>query len=133
MLGFTPFKRRANAFNYTPRYYDPAAEARDERRAELTGERRPGVPTDAAGQGEVYSPGQFIRTSAAARADRRAGESRGSGRIWMLVLLGAMVAFLLLFGYPRVVEMLRNRGQKAPVEEFNPYRPITVVPNDYEQ
>ena len=27
MLGFTPFKRHPNKFNYTPRYYDPEKEA----------------------------------------------------------------------------------------------------------
>ena len=26
MLGFTPFKRHANKFNYIPRYYDPEEE-----------------------------------------------------------------------------------------------------------
>ena len=39
MLGFTPFKRHANKFNYIPRYYDPEKEAREQRRAELRGER----------------------------------------------------------------------------------------------
>ena len=33
MLGFTPFKRHANKFNYIPRYYDPEKEAREQRRA----------------------------------------------------------------------------------------------------
>ena len=27
MLGFTPFKKHANKFNYIPRYYDPEKEA----------------------------------------------------------------------------------------------------------
>ena len=31
---FTPYKRRANEFNYTPRFYDPVKEAREQRRAE---------------------------------------------------------------------------------------------------
>ena len=35
MLGFTPFKKHANKFNYIPRYYDPEKEAREQRRAEL--------------------------------------------------------------------------------------------------
>ena len=30
MLGFTPFKRHANKFNYIPRYYDPEKEAREQ-------------------------------------------------------------------------------------------------------
>ena len=50
MLGFTPFKRHPNKFNYTPRYYDPEKEAREQRRAELRGER--------AGDGE-YEPGSI--------------------------------------------------------------------------
>lgn len=33
MLGFTPFKKHANKFNYIPRYYDPEKEAREQRRA----------------------------------------------------------------------------------------------------
>ena len=39
MLGFSPFKKHANKFNYTPRYYDPEKEAREQRRAELYGRR----------------------------------------------------------------------------------------------
>ena len=31
MLGFTPFKRHPNKFNYIPRYYDPEKEAREQR------------------------------------------------------------------------------------------------------
>ena len=57
MLGFTPFKKHANKFNYIPRYYDPEKEAREQRRAELRGERA----EDAGGE---YRPGQYIRTSA---------------------------------------------------------------------
>ena len=55
MLGFTPFKKHANKFNYIPRYYDPEKEAREQRRAELRGERA----EDAGGE---YRPGQYIRT-----------------------------------------------------------------------
>ena len=36
---FSPHKRHANKFNYIPRYYDPAKEEREMRRAELRGER----------------------------------------------------------------------------------------------
>ena len=39
MSFFSPYKRHANKFNYTPRYYDPAREEREHRRAELRGER----------------------------------------------------------------------------------------------
>ena len=58
MLGFTPFKRHANKFNYIPRYYDPEKEAREQRRAELRGERAED------GDGE-YRPAQYIRTGEA--------------------------------------------------------------------
>ena len=60
MLGFTPFKRHANKFNYIPRYYDPEKEAREQRRAELRGER-------AEDGDREYRPGQYIRTQRDAR------------------------------------------------------------------
>ena len=61
MLGFTPFKRNANKFNYIPRYYDPEKEAREQRRAELRGERVEDGDRE-------YRPGQYIRTQRDARA-----------------------------------------------------------------
>ena len=72
MLGFSPFKKHANKFNYIPRYYDPEKEAREQRRAELRGER-------AEDAGREYTPGQYIRTQRDARAARHAGE-QGRGR-----------------------------------------------------
>ena len=51
MLGFTPFKRHPNKFNYIPRYYDPEKEAREQRRAELRGERAEGASDDEIGAG----------------------------------------------------------------------------------
>ena len=73
MLGFTPFKKHANKFNYIPRYYDPEKEAREQRRAELRGERA----EDAGGE---YRPGQYIRTQRDARAARfPAGADLGPG------------------------------------------------------
>lgn len=85
MSGFTPFKKHANKFNYLPRYYDPEKEERDRRRAELRGER-------AEDAGKEYKPGQYIRTQSQARAARRREEmSRGSGRMWMMVVLVVLV------------------------------------------
>ena len=108
MSGFTPFKKHANKFNYLPRYYDPEKEERDRRRAELRGER-------AEDAGKEYKPGQYIRTQSQARAARRREEmSRGSGRV---------VAFISDMQKPKTPQ----------TEEFNPYTPITVVPNDYEE
>ena len=89
MSGFTPFKKHANKFNYLPRYYDPEKEERDRRRAELRGER-------AEDAGKEYKPGQYIRTQSQARAARRREEmSRGSGRMWMMVVLVVLVLFVL--------------------------------------
>ena len=118
MSGFTPFKKHANKFNYLPRYYDPEKEERAE---------------DA---GKEYKPGQYIRTQSQARAARRREEmSRGSGRMWMMVVLVVLVLLFLVFGYPRVVAFISDMQKpKTPqTEEFNPYTPITVVPNDYEE
>ena len=79
MLGFTPFKRHANKFNYIPRYYDPEKEAREQRRAELRGER-------AEDGDREYRPGQYIRTQRDARAARRSKEDdKGRMRIWKMV------------------------------------------------
>lgn len=145
MLGFTPFKKHANKFNYTPRYYDPDAERRAQRRAELRGER----PEDA---GRAYEPGQYVRTARTARAARREAErSARSKRRFGLLLTG--VAVLLLFFmviYPRVTALMRQaRRAPVPAAAVRPapasdldqsgitdiewqQMPVTVVPNDYQ-
>lgn len=134
MLGFSPFKRHANKFNYTPRYYDPEKEAREQRRAELRGERS----EDA---GQEYRPGQFIRTQRAARAARREAQAEKSRqRIWMMAGVAVVLLLFLYLTYPRLVEAFTKAGRTpAQVErlsgdtEFDPYAPITVVPNDYRE
>lgn len=147
MLGFTPFKKRANKFNYVPRYYDPEKEAREQRRAELRGERA----EDAA---QEYRPGQYIRTQREARAAHRAArDDRGRMRVWVMI---AAVVFVLLFVYllyPRLASLfIEARRAPAAVESVEPgagadgtldqsgisetewqAQPITVVPNDYEE
>ncbi len=134
MLGFTPFKKHANKFNYTPRYYDPEKEAREQRRAELRGER-------AEDAGREYRPGQFIRTQREARALRRgerASESRS--RTWVMAVVVLLLLLFLYMAYPRLAEFFVRAGRQ-PVgveqlsgdEEFDPYAPITVVPNDYQE
>ena len=134
MLGFTPFKKHANKFNYIPRYYDPEKEAREQRRAELRGER--------AEDGEhEYKPGQYIRTQRDARAARRAGEEKsGQGRVLKMAAAAVLVLLFIYLLYPRLAEVfLQARTTPAPktvqVEEgeFDPYAPITVVPNDYQE
>ncbi len=145
MLGFSPFKKHANKFNYIPRYYDPEAERRAQRRAELRGER----PEDA---DREYEPGQYVRTARTARAARREAErSARSKRRFGLLLTGVLVLLLFFMViYPKVTAMMKQAGQApapAAVERQAPSSdldqsgisdvewqemPITVVPNDYE-
>ncbi len=135
MLGFTPFKKHANKFNYIPRYYDPEKEAREQRRAELRGER-------AEDAGKEYRPGQLIRTQREARAARRereAGKSRN--RIWVMAAGAVLVLLFVYLLYPRLanyfLRVADHPGVPARTEtvegEFDPYAPIVVVPNDYEE
>lgn len=133
MLGFTPFKKHANRFQYTPRYYDPQKEAREQRRAELSGQRLEDADRE-------YVPGQYIRTQREARAARRAREAReGQMRMWKMVVGIALVLLFLGILYPRLADVfLRARQQPAAAvvdeyREFDPYAPITIVPNDYQE
>ena len=140
---FSPHKRHANQFNYTPRYYDPAKEERELRRAELRGERRQNEK-----RGEEYEPGQYIRAKREAREARLVKEkqqSRSDKRMNMWVM-GAGLILLALFIYalvPRIAaifEMAKSDSstvleerQMQEYEEFNPYTPIVIVPNDYQE
>ncbi|MCM1150652.1 MAG: hypothetical protein NC209_00805 [Alistipes sp.] len=148
MLGFTPFKKHANKFNYIPRYYDPEKEAREERRAELRGER-------AEDAGREYRPGQYIRTQREARAARRTREeATGRVRIWKMAAGAVLVLLFIYLLYPRLADMfLRARTAPAAAEaaatepaaprdafdqshvsetEWQEQR-IVIVPNDYEE
>lgn len=132
MLGFTPFKRHANKFNYTPRYFDPEKEAREERRAELCGER-------AEDDGQEYRPGQYLRTQHAARASRRAAEDeRGRMRVMKMAAAAVLVLLFIFLLYPRMADVFMRAQRPAaprelPAGEFDPSRPITIVPNDYQE
>jgi len=146
MLGFTPFKKHANKFNYIPRYYDPEKEAREQRRAELRGERAEEAARE-------YRPGQYIRTQREARAARRSREeATGRVRIWKMAAGAVLVLLFIYLLYPRLAEVfLRTRTAPAPAEttvaepaqprdafdqshvsdaEWQE-QPIVVVPNDY--
>lgn len=129
---FSPYKKHANRFNYIPRYFDPAKEAREQRRAELHGERS----EDA---GREYTPGQYIRTQRDARAARRAGEDDGGrSSILKMVAIAALVMLFVSMLYPRLADVfmrMSNPGARKSqtVEEFDASLPITVVPNDYQE
>ncbi len=132
MSMFSPHKKHAHSFTYVPRYYDPEKEAREQRRAELRGERS----DDAA----EYTPGKYIRTQRDARAARRAQRGENQGRMFKLVMLFAIVVLLAYMLMPRIVAIF-TQATTAPkpvtVEEyygdFDPSAPITIVPNDYEE
>ena len=53
----------------------------------------------------------------------------------LLVIMAVVLICMVVFGYPRVVAFISDMQKpKTPqTEEFNPYTPITVVPNDYEE
>ena len=130
---FTPVKRHANAFRYTPRYYDPEKERREQRRRELYG-------TSSQDDGE-YTPGQYIRTQRDGHRASRVDSGKRGGKMPSMMLL-AMLVVLLLLGYmlvPRIVESFTTarttpeERQQQEYEEFNPYTPITIVPNDYKE
>ncbi len=134
MLGFSPFKKHANQFNYKPRYYDPEVEALRERRAER-GEQ----PSERKGE-NVYVAGEYIRRRREERNEYRrqeAADRKKRGMIRMLIMI-VIVALAIFVVVPRVAEMFdlakqNTSVQSAPAEEeFDPYRPIRVVPNDYQ-
>lgn len=135
---FTPHKKHANPFRYTPRYYDPEKERREQRRRELHG-------TSSQQDGEEYTPGQYIRTKRQARFERAsASNSRKQSGMPKLVIAAGIVLLItfVYMLYPRIVGAFltansthsETKSQAArDVEEFNPYAPITIVPNDYKE
>lgn len=138
---FSPYKRHANSFNYTPRYYDPAKEAREQRRAELRGER---LDDDS-----EYTPGKYIRAKREARDLKRAQVAKKGGAEKTMKMLIMVVALMLLAALiyilvPRLgaifelatTDSATNKKfeqQQQEVEEFDPYAPLIIVPNDYEE
>lgn len=127
---FTPYKK-ANKFSYRPRFYDEAKEARDRRRAELRGET-------SADSNREYTPGQYIRTQSAARSARREERDRGRANRRMMGFVAALLLLLTFYlVYPRLVNVFSRALDSRPAtmvieEEFDPYAPIVIVPNDYD-
>lgn len=134
---FTPYKRHANKFNYTPRYYDPDKEERERRRQELHGER-----LDDSGE---YTPGKYIQAKRDARLSRAAEQTSSNGNRMRMWALGVGVMLLFLFIYiliPRIASIVdmattdnsaQSTQEVREVEEFDPYAPIIIVPNDYQE
>ena len=137
---FSPYKRHANSFNYTPRYYDPAKEEREQRRAELRGER-----LDDSGE---YTPGKYIKAKREARdlrkeQEAKKGKSDKQMKMWTMgvaLMLLFVLIYLLIPRLGAIFEMATTDSSQKKfeqaqqeVEEFNPYAPLIIVPNDYEE
>lgn len=137
---FSPYKRHANNFNYTPRYYDPAKEAREQRRTELRGERLD--------DGGEYTPGKYIKAKREARDLRREQEAKKNQsekhiKMWTMGVALILLAVLIYMLIPRlgnIFEMAMTDSsvkqyeqQQQEVDAFDPYAPLIIVPNDYEE
>jgi hypothetical protein len=87
-----------------------------------------------------YQPGQYIRTQ---REARRAAQGNNEGKqkmpSMMLLMLFAVLVIIVYMLYPRIVEAFSTarttpeERMQQEIEEFNPYTPITIVPNDYRE
>lgn len=131
---FSPVKKKANSFNYIPRFYDPEKERREQRRRELRGES-----TD---DNTPYTPGKYIRTVRQARQERKS-QQKSNSKISPVMIFGVAIAILIIYMLvPRVVNMIATAGKQTNPEieqaeldndTFNPYTPITIVPNDYKE
>lgn len=130
---FSPVKKHANKFRYIPRYYDPEKERREQRRRELHG-------TSSEQDGAGYQPGQYIRTQREAR--RVAKSSNDGGRkmpSMLFLMLFAVLIIIVYMLYPRIVDAFTSarttpeERARQEIEEFDPYAPITIVPNDYKE
>ena len=131
---FSPPKRRPNQFNYIPRYFDPEKDRREQRRRELRGESY----TD----DTPYIPGKYIRTVREARNERKAQQKDNNKTPRTFMVFGiALIILIVYMLVPRIVAIMTNMGKKPTVVEqaemdnqlFNPYTPITIVPNDYQE
>ena len=111
------------------------------RRAELRGERM-------AERGE-YEPGQYIKAKREAREFRRMKEQkeRNSDKRNKMITMGLGLILIAIFIYvlvPRIgaiFEMATSQSassqqverQLNEYKEFDPYAPIVIVPNDYQE
>lgn len=124
---FTPYKKHANKFSYTPRYFNPEKEEREQRRAELCG-------TTSGDADREYVPGQYLRTQREARSARRFNErgERNRMRVWIMFGLALIMLLFIYRAFPTIVAAFSGKSRTAAaVEEFDPYAPIVIVPNDH--
>ena len=111
------------------------------RRAELRGERM-------ADKGD-YEPGQYIKAKREAREFRKIKEQkeRNSDKRNKMLTMGLGLVLIAIFIYvlvPRIgaiFEMATSQSasskqverELSEYKEFDPYAPIIIVPNDYEE
>lgn len=101
MMKITMLKRaRPRGFNYRPRYYDPAQEAREERRKQVLGADYQEAYQDE--QEKSYVPGQYLRSGGIRRptsgiSSRLAAKKRPSSRLIIIALVLLVAAALWLF------------------------------------
>ncbi len=131
MKGFTPFKRHANEFKYTPRFYNPAKEERDQRRAELRGSRPEGQV-----EGD-YVVGEYLHRQREARLARGNRKGGAKNSMWFMVIAVALIFLMAYMLLPRLIEaFMVGTTQTEKVEpldefeEFDPYAPLKIIPND---
>ncbi|MDR2894545.1 MAG: hypothetical protein LBU97_03695 [Alistipes sp.] len=106
-------QRKPRGFNYSPRYYDPETDAREERKKIVLGEKyrtpeqRKRDEARAAGEEVVpenYVPGAYLREHISARRNTHASESMRKRRkktrsVPMLVLMLAVIALVVWMLY----------------------------------
>lgn len=136
MSFFSPPKRHANEFKYTPRYYDPTKEAREQRRQELTGRRLDDKESE-------RKPGDYIRAKREAREAAKSKNLRSNRMSRYVKMFGfaALILALLWLGgrLLEVFSLAEKQHDVVPtqaereIEEFNPEAPIIIVPNDYQE
>lgn len=108
---FRPPKTKPRQFNYTPRYYDPEKEAREQRRRELHG-------TSSEIDSEEYVPGNYLRTQRDARGEARAERQRAqSNKMLRATLLLVLVGAGMLYLYPRIMVIIVRVMQDPAVVE----------------
>lgn len=129
---FSPAKKHANQFRYTPRFYDPERERREQRCRELHGR-------SSHSDGAEYTPGEYLRTMRDARRLSNTERPKRQGSsivVWLLLsvlLLGLFVLAPRIAGLFTSMQTPQCSQQQMEYEEFNPYAPITIVPNDYKE
>lgn len=94
MLGVSFFRRKPRQFNYSPRYYDAEAEAREERKRLILGED---YDKDYKADDKGYTPGKYIRR---AQVHRMKGNvsTKDKGRNIMVRLI-IFIVLLLIAAY----------------------------------